>query len=326
MARLKIILTSAVLASAILIGGVFLSVPKGKTEPVGAARRTESPEGGLVVFDVSAGRCVRMETEEYVFGCVAAEMPALFALEALKAQAVACRTYAVAKGRCPSHPEADVCTDSQCCQCYASAEELRRKWGGGFEEYSARIAEAVRATAGELVLYDGNPALTLYHSNSVGFTADCVTVFGSSEPYLISVDSPSDAGAEHYATQKSFSLSSFVDTVNAAYPAAGLTTRSVKREAFVAERSADGRVKKLVLGGVNLDGAHARSLFGLRSADFVLTFSGEVAVFDVKGSGHGVGMSQVGANVLAKQGWSYREILTHYYPGTCIGTTAETGV
>lgn len=253
--------------------------------------------------------------EDYLVGVVAAEMPADFEPEALKAQAVAARTYTLYCMRTGRHENADVCTDFRCCQAWKSGAAMREGWGEAYGDKLARIREAVEATAGEYLCWEGQAVFAAFHSSSAGFTEDCGAIW-SGLPYLVSVSSPEDEGSvPGYVSTVERSALDFRDTLLSVAPEADF---SGEPESWLGElrRDASGRVSEAVIGGAAFSGVKLRELFALRSTAFDLAFVDGAFRFTVTGFGHGVGMSQYGANVMAAQGADYRTILAHYYPGT----------
>ena len=279
----------------------------------------EKPEGMLSIslYDRASGKTEEMPLEEYLIGVVGAEMPASFPLEALKAQAVAARTYAVRHmtafggSGCSG---ADICTGSGCCQSYKSTEQLREKFGGEAERYMDKLRQAVYETEGEYAAYNGEPIEALYHSSAGGRTEDAQNVFSAALPYLIGVDSPGEETAGKYAAEVSVSLGEFTNRVNKKWPAAKLKKNRLGEQVKVVSRYDSGRVKELKLNKVTVSGRELRRLFDLNSANFTLSI-GEKVTIRTKGYGHGVGMSQYGADYMARQGADFKEILTHYYTG-----------
>jgi len=255
--------------------------------------------------------------EEYLWGVVAAEMPASFELEALKAQAVAARTYTVSlqNSNRGKHPDADLCDDSACCQAYISHAKAQENWGQNSTAYSEKIAQAVLATDGLGVLYDGAPIQAVFFSSAPGQTADAVAVWGNSVSYLVGVDSPEGDEVPNYHSQVILTAQQAKDLILAAYPGADL---SADPALWLGEVTADsaGWVTTLSFGGLTLTGSKARSLFSLRSSNFTAAWDGAQFVFNVTGYGHGVGLSQYGSNSMAKTGSDFKEILTWYYTGT----------
>ena len=292
-----------------------------------AGQETEEPlpipediSAVIAVYD-DENDCVRsMPLEEYLCGVVAAEMPASFEPEALKAQAIAARTFTLRHlAACGGTPcgrlGADICTDSACCQSYRSPEQLAEKWGTDAEYYSGRIREAVYGTAGEVATYDGELIEALYHSTAGGVTENSENVFASAEPYLVSVASPGEEGTAHYAETTTFSSKSFATKLNAAFPKAGLSEKKLEEQVRIISRYASGRVESVQIGAIEVTGRQLRGALDLPSANFTIEFTdGDVRIATL-GYGHGVGMSQYGANAMAKEGADYRAILQHYYTG-----------
>ena len=262
---------------------------------------------------------VEMDLGSYLVGVVRAEMPASFELEALKAQAVAARTYTLykmANGGSANHPDADTCTDITCCKAYKSEAECAPMWGDRAAEYEEKIRAAVTQTDGECVLYDGAPALTVFHSSSAGMTMAAQDVWSSALPYLVSVSSPeNEQNVPGFRSRATFKVSQLRGMLLSALPQAQLTGNAFNWFTNMRQQS-NGTVTSLQVGGVEISGNQLRTILGLRSACFTLSFDGDTVVFYVTGYGHGVGMSQYGANVLAAGGMDYREILGWYYTGT----------
>ena len=255
--------------------------------------------------------------EEYLVGVLAAEMPASFEPEALKAQAVAARTYTLYCAEAKKHGEAQVCTDFSCCQAWKSQDAMQRDWGENFESNFAKITDAINSSAGQYLVYQGEPVFSAFHSSSAGFTENCGAIW-SELPYLISVESPEgEETVPGYTSYVELSPLDFRDTLLHACPQADFTgEESSWIGTVIPEKS--GRVDSVELGGVIYSGTKLRELFALRSTAFTLEYTGESFLFTVSGFGHGVGMSQYGANVLAAQGSDYTAILAHYYPGTSL--------
>ncbi|MCD8382650.1 MAG: stage II sporulation protein D [Clostridiales bacterium] len=267
------------------------------------------------------GAVEEMALEDYLWGVVAAEMPASFAPEALKAQAVAARTYTCyqishTKG---AHPEADICTDYSCCQAWISRADRLAAWAEDEgDAYAAKITAAVEDTAGEILTWEGAAALTVFHAASAGSTRSAQEVWGADLPYLTSVSSPeSAADTPNYYSVVSFSAQEFSDLFLAAYPDADLSG-DCSGWFGAAETDSSGAVLSVPVGGVEVTGSDLRTLCGLRSPHFGVECGEDAVTFYVTGYGHGVGMSQYGANTMAAEGSSYQDILAHYYPGTAL--------
>lgn len=265
-------------------------------------------------------RVEEMDLGTYLVGVVRAEMPASFELEALKAQAVAARTYTLYKIITGGNHSgtADICTDSTCCQAYIAQERAWENWGADAGKNEERIENAVRSTDGETILYGGVPILAVFHSSSAGKTRAAGEVWVSDLPYLQAVSSPENGETiPNYYSRVAFTAEEFKGKVLAAHPEAALSG-PVGQWLQNAVTDTAGSVETVEVGGVVMKGAALRGILGLRSACFEWEVQGEKLVFFVTGYGHGVGMSQYGANQMAKDGASCQEILTHYYSGVSV--------
>ena len=275
-----------------------------------------SPAAETVSVRVKHGDMVAaVPLEEYLIGVVASELPADFEPEALRAQAVAARTYTLYCARTGKHADADVCTDFRCCQAWKSSEAMRESWGEAYDEKLSRIRDAVESTAGEYLQFAGQAAFTAFHSSSAGFTEACGAIW-SELPYLVSVSTPeSSDSVPGFVSRVDIGVFDLRDTLLNLHPEADFSARP---EEWISEIVLDdsGRVSKAVIGGAAFTGVKLREIFGLRSTAFTIDYADGVFTFTVTGFGHGVGMSQYGANVMASDGADYRTILAHYYPGT----------
>lgn len=250
---------------------------------------------------------VQTTMAEYLPFVVAAEMPASFGDEALKAQAVAARTFTLA---CRRHENADVCTESGCCMAWLDEQALRERWGGDFAENMRTVRQAVAATDGEYLVYEGQAIQAAFHAGSIGATEDSAAIW-SPLPYLVSVPSPETAeNAPELVVTSAVSPSRLAAALGLSPSGdpAGWLGQPVPDSA--------GRVRTMTVLGKSFTGSTLRSLLGLRSTAFTVAWDGTNFLFTVSGYGHGVGMSQTGAMLYAAQGMSYRDILAHYYPGT----------
>lgn len=276
-----------------------------------------SPDGDKTLAVLTPDGKTKMTLHDYLIGVVAAEMPVKFETEALKAQAVAARTYAVrgmVTGSKHRDKNADVCTDSGCCQAWISDAQMRKNWGDAYEADLKKITSAVEATDGQYLVSGGEPILAAFHSSSGGYTESSADVWGSAQPYLVSVSSPeTEKDVPNFKTTMTAAPIDFRDTILSAHPEADFTG---KTDTWLGETEKDdsGRVKDVTVGGVKVTGEEMRKLFSLRSTEFELSYDGTFT-FAVTGSGHGVGMSQYGAQTMAKSGSDYADILAHYYPG-----------
>ena len=291
------------------------NAPLTATAPEGQTTRAARDRGHIVKLLQPDGTVEELTMVDYLFGVVAAEMPAAFEEEALKAQACAARTYTVVRQASAhaAHPQADVCTDSGCCQAYVERQAAETRWGISAGTYSAKISQAVADTDGLGILYQGAPIQAVFFSSAAGRTVDAVEVWGNAVPYLTSVDSPEGDEVPNYHSTVTVPLDEFKSKLLAQYPQADLS--GDPSGWFGTPASSGGAVTSIPVGGVTLTGSQVRTLFSLRSAAFTVAWDGTSFIFSVTGYGHGVGMSQYGANAMAKEGSSFRDILTWYYTG-----------
>ena len=256
------------------------------------------------------GNIQSIPLEEYVVGVVAGEMPVSFELEALKAQSVASRSYVLKRIESNKDQEYDV-VDTVSNQVYLGEGQLQSKWGDKYTEYMNKVRQAVNETSMEYLEYDGKVIDAMFFSTSNGYTEDSGVVFSSSLPYLKSVESSWDekvATAFHYST--TMSLQEFYERLSIPY------NKDLEME--VLERSSSNRIVRLKINGVEFLGRDVYKKLGLRSCDFSFQVVGSNVMIETTGYGHGVGMSQYGAQGMAKEGYSYQEILNHYYAGTSL--------
>lgn len=251
------------------------------------------------------GSVVKIELEEYVTGVVGAEMPASFNVEALKAQAVIARTYAL-----KANSRGTVLSDNESSQSYKSNDQLKSLWGSSYNTYYNKVKGAVDSTRGMYLTYNGSYIEAVYHSTSNGRTEDSSNVWGNYFPYLVSVDSPYDSSNPSYLKTVSFSYSDISKKL-------GVIITS-DTDFIINGKTSGDRVSSISVGEVSFTGVDFRNKLGLRSADFDIEKNDEGVVITTRGYGHGVGMSQYGANGMAKSGSSYRDILFHYYPGVTL--------
>ena len=277
----------------------------------------------IKVYRTADNKVEEINIEDYVCGVVANEMPVNFDSEALKAQAVASRTYVTSKliNKCTLNDEADVC-DSTHCQVYTSKEERIGKWEDGKgEENWNKIQEAVKATEGKVLTYNGELVLyPQFFSTSSGKTENSQDINWGAIPYLKSVDSPGEEIAPKFTSENNVSINTLVAKINEKYPKSGVNLDNVANNMKIISRSDAGGVKEIKVGNETINGTDFRFLLGLNSTNFSYEIDGDTIIFTCKGYGHGVGMSQWGANVMGKNGSSYDEILKHYYTGVDIST------
>lgn len=246
--------------------------------------------------------------ENYLIGVVAAEMPASFELEALKAQAVASRTYAI--------KNYDGIDYRNLYQAYIDINDLKDSWGQDFDKNYKKIARAVKSTAGETIKYNQEMIEAVFHSTSAGQTENSENVWQKSLPYLKSVDSHEDINAPSFISQKKFLLDDFIKKINSKYNTT-LTKQNFINNFIIAQRTKAGYIKTMNICGKNINAMDLRFFLGLRSTNFNFNLDRDKKniIFITKGFGHGAGMSQYGANFMAKNGCDYKKILKHYYTG-----------
>lgn len=262
-------------------------------------------QGQTIKLKLNTGETINIALEDYVIGVVGSEMPALFNIEALKAQSVAARTYALKK---TSMGATLTATTSD--QVYKTNDQLKAMWGNSYDTYYNKVKNAVLATKGEVMAYNGNYIDAVYFSTSNGRTEDPIYVWSYTQPYLKSVDSKWDIGTTFFNATKTISKSEISSKL-------GVNLTSIS-EITINSLTTGGRVNSITIAGKEFTGVQIRTLLGLRSADFTVSESGNNIVFTTKGWGHGVGMSQYGANGMANAGYSYSQILKHYYTGISI--------
>ena len=253
----------------------------------------------------SNGSIINLNMTDYLIGVVSSEMPASFNLEALKAQSVLARTYAL-----KAKQTGKKLTDTVSTQSYIDIDQMKNKWGNSFNTYYNKIKNAVENTNGEYLSYNGNYIEALYHSTNNGKTESSLDVFGNYYPYLISVSSEYDKNASSYLR----TINTPLDTISNKL-GLNLNNDSV---ISILSYTDGGNIKEININGNNFSGKKVRELLGLRSADFDISISDNNANITTRGYGHGVGMSQYGANGMANAGYSYKDILSHYYPGTTL--------
>lgn len=280
------------------------------------------------VLDISTGKVVEVPVREYVIGAVCAEMPANFEVEALKAQAVAAHTYAE-RQRALSRREpkeelcgADFSNDTSKYQGYFSAERIRRYFGDNYDEYYGKISAAADEVLPYVITYDDEPIIAAFHSMSSGVTESAENAWGAHVDYLVPVDSSSDMKAPKYEEEVRIDREELSVKLESAFEGIKLG-EDMTKWLTVAEISDSGTVLTARAGDRTVTGGEVRAALGLRSADFDIAYDDEQAVITTRGYGHGVGMSQYGANAMAAAGSSWREILAHYYPNCDIEAAAD---
>ncbi len=277
----------------------------------------EQKEESIAVFLPETDETKTLSMRDYVIGCVAAEMPAVYEDEALRAQAAASATlarYMQANNRNNKTLKGGViAADPGSYQGYYTKEEMKKHWGEGYEDYYEKIAAAVDETLPYTITCDGAPILAAFHAVSAGVTENAETVWDKKLPYLVSVPSDGDKLCPGYASSVTVTAEELKEKL-------GLSPDGKEAGDWLgeAEYSAAGTLLSQEICGKKVSGATLRDRFSLRSAAVQVGFDGDGFVLDVKGYGHGVGMSQYGADYYARQGLTWREILAHYYPGTVL--------
>lgn len=270
-----------------------------------ASNSTTISQGKTVKLKLNSGSIIDISLEDYVVGVVSSEMPALFNSEALKAQAVAARTYALKK-----NASGQILTATTADQVYRTNDELKSIWGSSYDIYYNKVRNAVLATIGEVATYNGGYIDALYFSTSNGRTEDPIYVWKYTAPYLKSVECKWDTGVSNFNATKTLSMAEISQKLDVS-----LTDIS---QIKINSMTTGSRVNSITVSGKEFTGVQIRTLLGLRSADFSVSQNGDNIVFSTKGYGHGVGMSQYGANEMAKAGYSYKEILRYFYTGVTI--------
>ena len=274
------------------------------------------------VYNVDKNKIEKIDIEEYLYGVLSSEMPSTFDEEALKAQAIAARTYVIYKMEnniTSGHKNSAVCTNSAHCQAYTSYDDLKKIKGEDWikSDY-VKVKKAVDDTKGQIVSYEEKAILPLYFSTSSGKTENSKDVFSTQYPYLVSVDSPYEENSPKYSTTYSIKKSKFIKYIKNIYPQINISLDKLDKEVSIVDRTDGGCVKVIEVGNVKISGTDMRKILNLNSANFTINYNNDEMNFIVKGYGHGVGMSQWGAEGMAKKGYKYYDILFHYFKGTDI--------
>ena len=255
-----------------------------------------------VVKLLDSNNILTLSLEEYVLGVVACEMPASYKLEALKAQAVASRTYALEKMNGNNAYDLENSVNNQC---YHDINILKEKWGNNFNKYYDKINEAIIETSNQYITYNGNIIKAFYFSTSNGYTENVKDVYGSELDYLVSVESSWDKSNKNFEKTVELEISEFLNKLN--------INDSEIKNIDIKERTSSNRIKTIVINGKEFKGTAFRKLLGIRSTDATIEIKNNKVYIITRGYGHGVGLSQYGANEMAKKGYTYDEILKYYY-------------
>lgn len=318
-----VIAASLLFAAVLVVPSLLVQfVPNGQSEERSAKTAAEviAPSDEIIV-PVFRGKTETIEEvplEQYVVGVVASEMPADFEIEALKAQALTARTYIVKqmleKNSDFKLPDGAIITDSKQHQVYHNKDELKQRWGKDYDWKIARIEEAVYQTAGQVLTYEGEPITAAFFSTSNGYTENSEDYWENEIPYLRSVESPWDERSPRFTSQKTIPIHEFESRL-------GVDISKIDDlQKTIVERTEGRRVRRVVFPEKEFTGREIRDLLELDSSDFRWRKVGDQIVIDTKGWGHGVGMSQYGADGMAKEGKSYVDIVRYYYQGVDIQT------
>lgn len=272
----------------------------------------------IKLLHTKTGIIEEIPLDKYIYGVVSAEMPASFEVEALKAQAIVARTYTIykIKNNSQKHENANICDDSTCCQAWISKEDRLSKWvKENSEEYWNKIVEAVDSTKGKIITYEKEPINAFFHSNSGGKTETTLNVWGgNSYPYLQTVATSGEDAYSQYSSEVTLTKQDFINKIKEKHSNFTIDFND-KSCIKILEYTEGGRVKNIKIGNLELSGVEVRTLLGLKSANFTIHIEENTVKFEVVGYGHGVGMSQTGADSMAKQGSTYEEIIKHFYTG-----------
>lgn len=284
---------------------------------------TAEPIQSIKVFLHQENKIEEMELEQYLIGVVAKEVPMEFEVEAIKAQAVAARTYTLKRMKSNGGAgtkyslEADISTDPAECQAWASQKEMESKWKDKFQQYYNKVKDAVEETKGKILVYNGEVITAFFHSTSGGKTENVEDIYGSKLPYLRSVSSPGEEQTPKYLDMKVMEDGQIKKALKERFPSLVLDEKlPILKQIKNEYRGEGGRIKKIQIGNQSIKGEELRFALSLNSSNIVFEeVDGKIRII-TKGYGHGVGMSQYGANAMAKEGKKYEEILHHYYQDT----------
>lgn len=272
------------------------------------------------LYHVKFNKVMKIPLEEYVMGVVAAEMPASFDIEALKAQAITSRTYLLYKLKKTTknpkqHPLAPICSSTHCQVFYTKEELIEKFTQEWYDTYWTKIETAVKSTSGQILVYEGKLIEPLYHSTSGGRTENSEDVFVAFSPYLRSVDSQYENCSPKLHSKITMPISKFIEKLKGSLQINNVTSTNLKDNIKLIEISEGGKIKLMKIGDKIITGKEFRYLYNLNSANFKFIQNKDSIEIITTGYGHGVGMSQYGAHGMAKAGYNYRDILKHYYTG-----------
>lgn len=289
-------------------------VPTAKNENVVSYEKENTASELKIIKVLKENEVVECTISDYIFGVVAAEMPALYHQEALKAQAVAAYTFVCYQKANNPNAEYDISADPEVAQCFITREEAAARWGDKSDEYTKKIDSCISEVIGQILTFNGEPIFAAYHAISSGTTNACSDVWEKELPYLKSVNSAGDLLAEKYLSENYFTSDELAQKLKDFATASG----DAQNYFTDIKTTENGLVKSITYCGKEVSGAEICEALDLRSSNFKISFADNEFTFTVKGYGHGVGMSQTGADYMANQGSSYEEILLHYYNGATL--------
>lgn len=291
-----------------------IALPTAKPQNDVAYEKTNQNVGFEKIKVLKDGTVTEVKAKDYIFGVVAAEMPALYENEALKAQAVAAYTFACYRKMTNTNTEYDISADPETAQCFITREEVKNRWGEKADEYAKKLDDCISAIEGQWLSFDGTPIFAAYHAISAGTTNACRDVWGNDLSYLSEVESHGDRLANGFLSEATFTTDELCEKLK------DIASPYGEPQNYFADINTtdNGYVKQINYCGKKATGSAIAEALELRSSNFEVSFSGGSFIFMVKGYGHGVGMSQTGANYMAQQGSSYEEILLHYYSGAAL--------
>ena len=313
-----VLIVAILLIPSILVLPFSTGTAKGKLEENPGEADWEKLLKESSIVDISVYRAEKDEVqtlplEQYIVGVVAGEMPANFEEEALKAQSLAARTYIIRKilsGEAEANLKGADVSDTVNHQVYKDEKQLKEKWGLDYGKNIEKIRKAVYETRGQIITFDGEPITASFFSTSNGYTENAEDYWSNPLPYLKSVESPWDLESKEYIAQQSFTIEEFQKKL-------GVTING-SDVGEILSRTTGNRVEKVRIGNKEFTGRQVREALNLRSTDFTWERKGNEIIVTTKGYGHGVGMSQYGANGMAKEGKTYEDIIKHYYQGVAI--------
>ena len=272
--------------------------------------------GTIKLLHKKTGEVEQVNVDDYLCNVVSAEMPADYEIEALKAQAVVARTYTIYKINNKKHENADICDDSTCCQAWVDKETRFSRWEESKRESNwEKIQKCIQETQGQIITYQNQPINAFFHANSGGKTELPVNVWGGTGlPYLQVVETAGEEGYKQYESEVELTQDELIEKLKTKYSDISIDF-SNQEDLKILEYTDSGRVKTVKFGNHEISGVETRTLLGLKSTNFEISKENDKIKFTVKGYGHGVGMSQTGADAMAKQGKNYKEIINHFYSG-----------